>query len=170
MSATEALTGCHQHHRKANSCGAQRVGIEICLHLQAWDVATGTCQHTLSPHNDKVQALAWNPAESSCLLSGGFDQRACLSDVRTPDVAAAAWQCSADVESLAWSPHAPTQFVVSAESGEVSCFDTRNGAASAPVFTLAAHNKPTTSVAFNPTVPHLLVTGSIDKMVRLCTL
>lgn len=135
--------------------------------MQAWDLTTGACQHTLTPHTDKVQALAWNPVETSCLLSGGFDQRACISDVRTPDVAAAAWQCSADVEALAWSPHAPTQFAVSSESGEVACFDTRQGANSAPVFTLAAHNKPTTSIAYNPVAPHLLVTASIDKTVCL---
>lgn len=134
--------------------------------VQVWDMATGVCQHTLHAHTDKVQALAWNPSEASCLLSGGFDKRACLSDVRTPEATSAAWQCAADVEALAWSPHAPTQFVVSAESGEVVCFDTRLGAGAAAVFTLAAHTKPTTSVAFNPVVPHLLVTASIDKTVR----
>ncbi len=43
-----------------------------------WDLATGSCAHTLSHHADKVQAVAWNPAQPSVLLSGGFDQRACL--------------------------------------------------------------------------------------------
>ena len=134
--------------------------------VQAWDLATSQCQHTLTVHADKVQALAWNPAEPSCILSGGFDAQACISDLRAPGDAVASWKCSADVESLAWSHHQPTHFVVSAESGEVVCFDTRKGPGGPAVFTLAAHNKATTSVVFNPAVPDLLVTGSIDKTVR----
>ncbi len=42
--------------------------------LQAWDLATAQCQHTLKHHKGKVQAVAWNPAEASVLLSGGFDK------------------------------------------------------------------------------------------------
>ena len=117
-------------------------------------------------HTDKVQALAWNPQEHSCLLSGGFDARACLCDLRAPGQAQASWATQADVESLAWCHSQPTHFAVSAENGEVMCFDTRQGSGGAPVYTLAAHNKATTSIAFNPTVPDLLVTASIDKTVR----
>jgi len=46
--------------------------------VQVWDLATGSCAHTLTHHADKVQAAAWNPAQPSVLLSGGFDRRACL--------------------------------------------------------------------------------------------
>jgi len=42
--------------------------------VQAWDLATAQCQHTLKHHKGKVQAVAWNPAEASVLLSGGFDK------------------------------------------------------------------------------------------------
>ena len=42
--------------------------------MQAWDLATAQCQHTLTHHKGKVQAVAWNPAEASVLLSGGFDK------------------------------------------------------------------------------------------------
>jgi periodic tryptophan protein 1 len=135
--------------------------------MQAWDMATGTCKHTLNVHTDKVQALAWNPKEASCILSGGFDKRACISDLRAPGEAVASWSTSADVESLAWSYQRPTQFAVSAESGDVVCFDTRRGAGGDAVWTLAAHDKAASSIAFNPLVPDLLVTGSIDKTVRL---
>jgi len=44
-----------------------------------WDLATQRCERTLSHHSGKVQAVAWNPAEASALLSGGFDKRACLA-------------------------------------------------------------------------------------------
>ena len=46
--------------------------------VKVWDVSTQTCQHTLTHHTSKVQAVAWNPAEAPVLLSGGFDKRACL--------------------------------------------------------------------------------------------
>lgn len=46
--------------------------------VKVWDVTTQQCQHTLQHHSDKVQAVAWNPAEPPVLLSGGFDKRACL--------------------------------------------------------------------------------------------
>jgi hypothetical protein len=46
--------------------------------VKVWDVAAQACQHTLRHHSGKVQAVAWNPAEPPVLLSGGFDQRACL--------------------------------------------------------------------------------------------
>lgn len=43
-----------------------------------WDVATQQCQHTLTHHKGKVQAVAWNPAEAPVLLSGAFDKVAAL--------------------------------------------------------------------------------------------
>ena len=46
--------------------------------MQAWDLATAQCQHTLTHHKGKVQAVAWNPAEPSVLLSGGFDKSIAL--------------------------------------------------------------------------------------------
>lgn len=113
-----------------------------------------------------MQALAWHPTEAACLLSGGFDKRACVSDLRTTEQAVAAWHCGADVESLAWDPHQPTNFVVSTERGEVLCYDTRRGAGAEALFTLAAHAKAVTSLALNPLAPGLLVTGSVDKTVR----
>lgn len=139
--------------------------------VKVWDVATQACQHTLTHHSGKVQAVAWNPAEAPVLLSGGFDKRACLMDMRQPDAASVpAWTVSADVEALAWDPHTPTQFVVAAEDGAVACYDARQGAGSAPLFTLAAHNKATAALSFCPAVPGLLATASTDKKVKVWSL
>jgi hypothetical protein len=49
---------------------------------QVWDLTTGACDQTLTHHAGKVQAVAWNAAEASVLLSGGFDRAACM--VRAP--------------------------------------------------------------------------------------
>ena len=43
--------------------------------VKVWDVATQTCQATLEWHTNKVQAVAWNPADAPVLLSGGFDKK-----------------------------------------------------------------------------------------------
>lgn len=46
------------------------------------------------------------------------------------------------------------------------------GAGSAPLFTLAAHNKATCALSFCPAVPGLMATASTDKKVgrlRVCT-
>jgi periodic tryptophan protein 1 len=134
--------------------------------IQVWDLTDGSCQHTVKAHKDKVQALAWNPSETQALLSGGFDKQAIVSDMRAPGTAPAKWKCTSDVESLSWSRHQATQFIVSLESGDVLCFDTRRVDATS-VWTLKAHDKPATSVAFNPVVPNVFVTGSVDKTVCL---
>lgn len=135
--------------------------------IKIWDLARGVCEHTLRVHTDKVQAMAWNPTEATVLLTGGFDQRACILDMRDPGTAVAAWKLSHDVECLAWNLHVPTQFVVSTEDGLVVCFDSRNGASAKPLYTLSAHDKPATSLCFNPLAPDMLVTASVDKTVKL---
>ncbi len=58
-----------------------RIGLLTCHCLtpsQVWDVVKGACEHTLRCHTDKVQAVAWNPAESPVLLTGSFDRSVCL--------------------------------------------------------------------------------------------
>lgn len=49
-----------------------------CVHSQVWDVTTGQCDQTLVHHSGKVQAVSWNAAQASVLLSGGFDKTACM--------------------------------------------------------------------------------------------
>ena len=89
-------------------------------------------------------------------------------DMRTPDLASVpTWQVSADVEALAWDPHNPTQFVVSAEDGVVAAYDARQGANSAPLYQLGAHEKATSCLSFCPAVKGLLATASTDKKVGL---
>lgn len=50
--------------------------------VKVWDVAAQKCEHTLSHHSGKVQAVAWNPAESPVLLTGSFDRTAALVSLR----------------------------------------------------------------------------------------
>jgi periodic tryptophan protein 1 len=135
--------------------------------VRVWDISTQKSQHVLTHHTGKVQVAEWNPAEPTVLLSGGFDTRACVVDVRAPAKAAMAWDVGADVECAVWNLGEPTSFLVSNENGAVLCLDTRKGAASAPTFTLAAHEKATTSLSLCPGAPELLLTCSTDKTLKL---
>jgi len=135
--------------------------------VRVWDISTQKTQHVLRHHDGKVQAAEWNPAEPTVLLSGGFDRRACVVDARAPEKAAMAWDVHADVECAVWNLNEPTSMLVSNESGAVLCLDTRKGAGSAPVFTLEAHERATTSLSLCPGAPALLLTCSTDKMLKL---
>jgi periodic tryptophan protein 1 len=110
--------------------------------------------------------VVWNPAEPTVLLSGSFDKTAAVVDMRSPQHPALTWQVSADVECAAWDPHAPQYFVVSTEDGLVRCHDVRKGKSAdgastseangeGALFTLAAHDKPTCSISFNPAAPNV---------------
>ena len=92
----------------------------------------------------------------------------CLqADVRAPDGDVPAWLLSADCEALAWSPAAPTQFLASSEDGLVAAYDARAGAGAAPLWRLAAHDKPACALAFSAAAPGMLATASTDKKVRM---
>lgn len=77
------------------------------------------------------------------------------------------WKLSADPECLKWNPHQSHCFAVSDESGQVLYFDTRAGGNSLPLFTLAAHAKPVTSIDWNPALDSCLLTLSADRSLRL---
>ena len=79
--------------------------------VKLWDLSAGTCAGTFTHHTDKVQSVQWNPAEPTVLLTGSYDRTACVMDARAP-AQVSRWHLGADVESLAWNPFRPEQFVV----------------------------------------------------------
>jgi periodic tryptophan protein 1 len=103
------------------------------------------------------------------LLTGGFDRNASVCDVRATAAdwkTAAKWAVSSDVECVAWDPQSEHQFLVSTDSGNVTCHDARY-AGKDPIFTIGAHTDACTGLAVNPLVPGLLATASLDKSVKL---
>ncbi|KAL0437475.1 UNVERIFIED_CONTAM: putative WD repeat-containing protein C17D11.16 [Sesamum radiatum] len=151
--------------------------------VKIWDVATETCCHadSMDPHLtlkrcylllSNVQAVAWNHFAPQVLLSGSFDHSVVMKDGRLPSHSGFKWSVAADVESLAWDPHTEHSFVVSLENGMVTGFDIRTASSDLssppkPSFTLHAHDKAVSTIAYNSSVPNLLATGSMDKMVKL---
>ncbi|KAK7386053.1 hypothetical protein VNO78_32123 [Psophocarpus tetragonolobus] len=140
--------------------------------VKIWDVVAGRCDITMEHHSDKVQAVAWNHHAPQVLLSGSFDHTVVLKDGRMPSHSGYKWSVTADVESLAWDPHTEHSFVVSLEDGIVKGFDIRTASSDSSTdlsstFTLHAHDKPVTSISYNPSAPNLLATGSMDKTIKL---
>lgn len=145
--------------------------------IKIWDIVTQKCEHTICSHSDKVQAVSWNMLEPTVLLSGSFDHTVSLMDMRAPTHKGIKWPVSADVECLAWDPHTAHSFVVSLEDGTVCGHDIRMvspasvsgglGKGSKPLFTIHAHDKAVCTISYNTAAPHLLATGSTDKMVKL---
>ena len=137
--------------------------------VKIWDVPQEKCLHTLTHHTDKVQSLQWHPTQAAVLLTGGFDRNASVCDVRATAAdwkTAAKWAVSSDVECVAWDPQSEHQFLVSTDSGNVTCHDARY-AGKDPIFTIGAHTDACTGLAVNPLVPGLLATASLDKSVKL---
>lgn len=87
------------------------------------------------------------------------------TDLRKPEQKPVAFTVGADVEALAWDPHDPHSFAVSAEDGTVTIFDERQG--NEPIETIVAHSKATTSLSYSPCHKGVLVTGSTDATVKL---
>ena len=139
--------------------------------VKLWDLNTTTCAKSYSHHTDKVCALAWHPRETSVLLSGSYDRTVVAADMRAPEAKAPKWGVESDVEGIQWDPHDPNYFYISTESGMVHLHDTRNApskpAATAPVWTLQAHDRACSAMDVNPVIPGFIATGGFDKQVKL---
>jgi periodic tryptophan protein 1 len=132
--------------------------------IKVWDVRSQQCMSTFKSHKGKVQALEWNPTETNLLLSAGYDRRAVITDEKSGNKLTTV-HLDAEAEDCAWNPFAPFMFLVSTETGCVVAYDARKSSAG-PLFTLAAHDKPTTAISMSRHIPGLLATASLDQTVK----
>ncbi|KAL1949629.1 hypothetical protein VTO73DRAFT_8510 [Trametes versicolor] len=122
-------------------------------------------------HKDKVQAVEWNQADPTVLLTGSYDRTVRTFDSRAPDAGVGA-VVGADVEALRWDPWETHSFYVSLENGLVLNFDARTlpsdlSLPSPARFTLSAHDGAVSALDINPHVRGIIATGGTDKIVKV---
>ena len=136
--------------------------------VRIWDLDDLKCKATFDKlHKDKVQAVRWNPLNDKILLTAGFDSRINVLDVRDQAslVKTKIPKSAMDVEQANWHPTMEHNFAVSTESGLVLGYDSRN--MSDPVFSLQAHQKACSNVAFSPHIANMMATCSTDGTVKI---
>ncbi|KAJ1920320.1 rRNA-processing protein [Mycoemilia scoparia] len=162
---TDAVMGLSWNRLARNILASSSADTTVKL----WDLATTKCVRSFDHHKDKVQAVQWHPLEQAVILTGSYDKSVAVFDTRSPQQITR-WGISADVESIAWDHHSPANFYAAIEDGTVQYFDVRtasNGKGGAPVFTIHAHDKAVSAFDVHPAIPGCIVTGSIDKTVKI---
>lgn len=143
--------------------------------VKLWDIVKASCVSTFDKvHSDKVQALIWHTVEPHVLLTGGYDRRCVVTDLRSAS-AGFSMPLSADVEACCWDAANESVFYASSEDGVVCAFDIRR--TKSALFTLQAHERACTNVVSAMCAPgalggsgsggSVLVTASTDKTVRV---
>lgn len=138
--------------------------------VKIWDIESAHCASTLGHHSDKVQAVAFHPSKAEVLLSGSFDKTVHLVDVRDPDKNLS-WSVETDVESCQWGAGPSAGLVVvTTEDGFATVFDPRKsqvGKSNSHLTRWRAHKGAASASSVSQDVPGLMVTGGVDKMVRV---
>ena len=141
--------------------------------VKLWDVTQAhnpvqAIAGTLTHHKDKVQSVLWHPVEGTLLATGSYDRTVCLVDARQPNENIKRAKLPADCEALAWDPHHPEYLTASTEDGSVTCFDVRKFSDKKPLWSIVACEYGGVSdISYNPYVPGMLATCSVDKTVTL---
>lgn len=135
--------------------------------VKIWDIESAHCASTLGHHKDKVQAVAFHPAKSELLLSGSFDKTVHLVDIRDSNKNRS-WNMEADVERVQWGEGTTNGMVfVTTEDGYATVFDTRKSGQDNHLARWQAHQGAATALSISRDIPGLLVTGGVDKMVKV---
>jgi len=136
--------------------------------IKLWDLNSSTAARSLNQiHSGKnVSSSQWHQTESAILLTGGYDSRVAISDVRIAQDSEMSkyWNVAGDVENVKWITE--TQFLAGNDQGGVYCFDIRQQNQS--IWTLQAHDAGISSLEVNQFIPEMLVTGAMgEKTVKL---
>ncbi|KAJ1675573.1 rRNA-processing protein [Spiromyces aspiralis] len=163
---TDAVMGLSWNRLARNILASSSADTTVKL----WDLtSTKKCVRSFNHHKDKVQAVQWHPREQPIILTGGYDRTVAVFDTRVPEKVTR-WSVAADVESVAWDPHSPSNFYVAMENGIVQYYDARNTngeKGGEPLFTLHAHDQGVPAFDIHPALPGCIVTGSLDKTIKV---
>ncbi|CAH7690647.1 WD40-repeat-containing domain protein [Phakopsora pachyrhizi] len=148
--------------------------------IKLWDLmatpnsaSNFTAIRSFNIHQDKVQSAQWNPKETSVVLSGGWDRLVKVWDSRCCSDGVEVL-VNADVECLRWNLFQPHNFLVSLDNGLVQSYDSRflpkfnsRSKKEKALWTLSAHESSVSAIDISPTIPGLLLTGGVDKIVKV---
>ncbi|GMH50497.1 hypothetical protein TL16_g00789 [Triparma laevis f. inornata] len=134
--------------------------------VKLWDITKpNSPASTFTHHTGKVSSVAFHPTEGTIFASGGFDKFACVVDGRMANDSSKVRRAKigSDCEELAWDPFKPERLVAAGEDGKIMAWDVRN--MSKPIWKVDGGSYGVSSIAFNPKVPGMLATASVDKTV-----
>lgn len=140
--------------------------------VKLWDLNHATAVRSLqSIHNNKnVSSSEWHPSNGSILLTGGYDSRLALSDVRIENEKEMSkyWSVTSGEEIETATFVDDNIILCGTDSGNIYSFDIRNNSESKPVWTLKAHDSGIASLSVNKFVPGLMTSGAMgEKAVKL---
>lgn len=140
--------------------------------VKLWDLNAGIAARSFaSIHSNKnVSSSQWHSTSGSVLLTGGYDSRIALTDVRIADDSQMSkyWSVMSgeEVECVQFADE--NTIMCGTDSGNVYSYDIRQGEGSKPLWTLNAHDAGISTLNVNPFIPNLLATGAMgEKTVKL---
>jgi periodic tryptophan protein 1 len=137
--------------------------------VRIWDIDELACKMAYQDlHNDKVQVVKWNRQNEQVLLSGGYDGRINVIDVRQAEGAIQYKldkQVHQDIECANWHHKSEHHFCLGTESGYFIGYDIRQ--TKGPVFEFQGHAKGLTSLDFSSHVPSMISTVGADGKCKV---
>lgn len=132
-----------------------------------WDLEHAVPSTTLRDFAEKVQSIEFNQFEAEYLLTGCSDNTVKLFDCRQSNDENSQykkWLVEGEVEKVKWNPNEKYNFAVGTNGGKVYYFDSR---ANDPLWTIDAHEKEITELAFNSKTPNAFTTASVDNYLKV---
>lgn len=151
-SQASVLSLSHSKHlRQLLASGDSEKAVKI------WDLNEESVLQTFSHHKGNVQVVSWHPTDPSLLLSGSFDKKVAILDVREPKPSAKV-KLDSDVECAIWGQ----DFIVaSTEEGYITLYDIK---ADKKLWNIKSHKKPCSSLVLEQ---KLLVSCGLDSKANV---
>ncbi|XP_075234517.1 periodic tryptophan protein 1 homolog [Lycorma delicatula] len=129
-----------------------------------WDLDVGRAGTTFTEFDEKIQSLKWHPVDYHFLLVGSADKTVKLFDCRLTEISSK-WEFNEEIEKVAWCPWDNNKVYFGTNSGNVLSYDIRQP--KKQLWEVQAHLKEITGLELDDNCPEMLVTSSMDEMVKV---